>query len=394
MMIKKLGKWVIAVIALIMIYYLSVYNPYVLNVINIFCLISGLYILTYPGAFSKTDPETFESFQHELNQKLKGHEKLLAARKEELLADYRGQFIFNTYVIGVPILLTFCLVLYGLTVSKQIWYEYLLIFFILIFLILHENNTLKYIPSSRYNRTRLKFFIKELQNKENSHDKPNMIVNNIELNQSEIKNDFSQVLIDNRANIINNSSTNISIDYTDIVYENNVNLINNKSSQTINNLQTNIDNRVINNDNRVFKNNINSVIERSETYTYKLNIESKFWNYILIDNGEKDIQLKYNKLIEIIENLNNTLFKKDNELFFRIIDNKVHFLKASHGKLLAEFTKYLILEGVLDKNIKNKGYRDHLLDIFEVSISEPFKHFQDALWNKIDRRNIIFYTLV
>jgi len=349
MMVKKLGKWVITVVALIIIYYLSVYNPNVLNVINIFCLITGLYILTYPGTFSKTNPETFDLFQDELNQKLKGHENLLSARKDELLADYRGQFIFNTYVIGVPILLTFCLVLYGLTVSKQIWYEYLLIFFILIFLILHENNTLKYIPSSRYNRTRLKFFINELQIKENSHDKPNMIVNNIELNQSEIKNEFSQVLIDNRTNIINNSSTNISIDYTDIVYENNVNLIDNKSSQTINNLQTNIDNRVINNDNRVFQNNINTVIEKSETYTYKLNIESKFWNYILIDNSEKDIQLKYNKLIEIIENLNNTLFKKDNELFFRIIDNKVHFLKASHGKLLAEFTKYLISEGVLDK---------------------------------------------
>jgi len=369
MNMKKVGKWGVVIVALITIYYLSVYNPFFLNVINIFCLIIGLYILTYPGTFGKTNHETFDLFQNELNQKLKGHENLLSARKEELLADYRGQFIFNTYFIGVPILLTFCLALYGITISQQMWYEYMLIFFILIFIILHETNILKYIPSSRYNRARLKFFIHELKNKENSLDKPNMIVNNIELNHSEIKNEFSQVLNDNRALIIDNTKI-----------------------QTINQTQTSIDNRVTNNDNRVLQNNFITTIETRQNENFKLNMESNFWSFIKLEGDEQDIEMKYNKFIDIIHNLNFSFLKSDQKELFRLSDNKIHFINTSHGKLFAEITKYLIIEKILGEEIFYTNNRKYLLEIFEVSGDTVFKHFQPAIWNNINERNIIFYT--
>lgn len=372
MKVKRLGKWGLVIAAIIIIYYLSVYNPFSLNVINIFCLITGVYILTYPGTFSKTNPATFALFENELNQKLKGHENLLSARKEELLADYRGQFIFNTYVIGVPILLTFCLALYAVTISKQMWYEYLMIFCILIFLIFHENNTFKYIPSSRYNRTRLKFFIHELQSNVNSLDRVNkstMIVNNIEMNHSEIKNDYSQIVYDNRALIIDNTKI-----------------------QTINQTQTSIDNRVINNDNRVLQNNFITTIETRQNENFKLNMESNFWMFIKLEDDEQDIELKYNKFIDIIHNLNFRFLKSGKRELFRFSDNKIHFIYTSHGKLFAEFTKYLIIEKILDEEIFYTNNRKYLLEIFEVSGGTEFKHFQPSIWNNIDERNIIFYT--
>lgn len=102
MNVKEYMKWPLLLILTIIIYYLSVYNPLALYVMNGVALVIGLFLLFNPGALVKSSKNEFSQFKSELKCKLKDYEEDLEARRRELLGDYQGHYIICVF-IGVLI---------------------------------------------------------------------------------------------------------------------------------------------------------------------------------------------------------------------------------------------------------------------------------------------------
>lgn len=357
MNIKKVVKWLSIPLFTMIAIYVNQHNQEVFVGIIGGLGILGLYLMFNPTWIIKTTSVQENEYKNKFLKLFNDNKVDLEFKKRSLLKDFKTDYIIWCSVGSVVLFFIAISIVLLATIENRL-IGFFSISFLITFFMMTEGDELRALPWSRYDRTRLIYFNFLLK----SEKKFQELISRNEL----IKND------------IGNLKKETSIDFTQII--NNINIDRSKSST------------YVNNDNRVLQNNFVTTIETRQNEDLKLNMESNFWKFIKLENSEQDVLMKYKKFIDIIYNLNLRFLKSDKKELFRFSDNKIHFNNSSHGKLFANFTKYLIFEKILDEEIFYTNNRKYLLDIFEVSGGTEFKHFQPVRWNNIDERNIIFYT--
>jgi len=359
MNIKKVVKWLSIPLFTIIAIYVNQHNQEVFVGIIGGLGILGLYLMFNPTWIIKTTSVQEKEYKNKLLKLFNDNKVDLEFKKRSLLKDFRADYIIWCIIGSVVLFLIAISIVLLATLENR-----LIVFFsisvLITFFMMTEGDELRALPWSRYHRTRLVYFcflLKSEKEFQNLIRKNEISVNHI----GELKNETN-------------------IEFRQII--NNISISKSKNST------------YVNNDNRVLQNNFITTIETGHKESHQLNTESGFWRFIKLENGEQDISLKYNRLVGIVCDLNSRLFKIDKKEFFHISDNKIHFFSTSPAKFLAEFTKYLIIEEYLDEEIYYTNNRKYLLDIFEVSGGTPFKHFQEARWKDIEKRNIQFYTKI